>query len=294
MKTALFSVLALLAFAANSVICRLALGRQLIDAASFTSVRLLAGAAMLLLLRRLLAPRESLLPAGNWPAAAMLFAYAAAFSFAYVTLPTATGALLLFGSVQLTMLLATLAKGHRMHALEWTGLVLAFAGFLYLVLPGITAPSFSGFALMTIAGAAWGFYTLLGRTTNNPFADTAGNFLRTIPMLGLLLPFAWLGGHASTPGILWAALSGSVTSGIGYTIWYLALRNLTATQAATMQLAVPVLAAFGGVVLLGESITLRMTLAAALVIGGIALVIRAQTKAATAIKLARESSAATR
>ncbi len=277
MKTALFSVLPLLAFAANSVICRLALGRQLIDAASFTSVRLLAGAAMLLLLRRLLAPRESLRPAGNWPAATMLFAYAAAFSFAYVTLPTATGALLLFGAVQLTMILSTLAQGHRLHALEWTGLGIAFTGFLYLVLPGLTAPSFAGFALMTTAGIAWGFYTLIGRGSQNPLADTAGNFVRTLPMLGLLFPFAWLGGHASTPGILWAVLSGAVTSGIGYTIWYLALRNLSAPQAATLQLSVPVLAAFGGVVLLGESITLRMTLASILVLGGIALVIRARS-----------------
>ena len=290
MKTALYSVLALLAFAANSVICRLALGRQLIDAASFTSVRLLAGAAMLLLLHRLLAPRESLRPAGNWPAAAMLFAYAAAFSFAYVTLPTATGALLLFGAVQLTMILSTLAKGHRLHALEWTGLVLAFAGFVYLVLPGLTAPSFAGFALMTVAGAAWGFYTLFGRSSQNPLADTAGNFIRTLPMLGLLLPFAWLGGHASANGVLLAALSGAVTSGIGYTIWYLALRNLTATQAAIMQLSVPVLAAFGGVILLGESITLRMTAAAALVLGGIALVIRARVVTMPV----RESSAAAR
>ncbi|MBI3884792.1 MAG: DMT family transporter [Opitutae bacterium] len=311
MKTALFSVLALVAFAANSVLCRLALGRHLIDAASFTSVRLLAGAAMLLLLRRVLAvssasdssswrrrgalaafrpalraeggaapvPEERAPYAGNWPAAAMLFAYAAAFSFAYVTLPTATGALLLFGAVQLTMLLHTLVKGHRLHALEWTGLVLAFTGFLYLVLPGITAPSFAGFALMTIAGAAWGFYTLLGRSSQNPLADTAGNFLRTLPMLGLLFPFAWLGGHASAAGILWAVLSGAVTSGLGYTVWYFALRNLTATRAAAMQLAVPVLAAFGGVAFLGESITLRMTLAAALVLGGIALVIRARTGA---------------
>lgn len=279
MKPALFSVLALLAFAANSVICRLALGRHLIDAASFTSVRLLAGAVVLLLLRRLLAPRESLRPAGNWPAAAMLFAYAAAFSFAYVTLPTATGALLLFGAVQLTMILSTLAKGHRMHALEWTGLAFAFSGFVYLVLPGLAAPTFAGFALMTTAGIAWGFYTLFGRGSQNPLADTAGNFIRTLPMLGLLLPFAWLGGHTSANGILLATLSGAVTSGIGYTIWYLALRNLTATQAATMQLAVPVLAAFGGVVLLGESITLRMSIAAALVLGGIALVIRARTGA---------------
>lgn len=292
MKTALLSILALCAFAANSVICRLALGRHLIDAASFTAVRLLAGAATLLLIHRLIAPRGPWRPAGSWTAAALLFVYAAPFSFAYLTLSTATGALLLFGSVQLTMFLAAVAQGHRLRRLEWIGLGVAGAGLLYLVLPGLATPSFAGFCLMTVAGSAWGFYTLRGRASVDPVADTAGNFIRTLPMLGLLLPFVWLGGQASVAGIIWAVLSGAVTSGVGYTIWYFALRNLTAPQAATMQLSVPVLAALGGVLLLGEALTLRLTLAATLVLGGIALVIRARVSLTS--PRVRESSAASR
>ena len=274
MRTAVFSLLALIGFAANSVICRLALGRHLIDAASFTSVRLLSGALALGLLHRLLAPNESRRPAGSWRAALLLFAYAAPFSFAYVTLATGTGALLLFSAVQVTMILAVLFRRHRLQPLEWAGLAVAFAGFLYLVLPGVSAPPVAGSLLMTIAGVAWGGYTLLGQQTKNPVADTAGNFARTLPLLTLLVPFSYLAGHASTPGILLAVLSGAVTSGVGYTLWYFALRGLTATQAATIQLFAPVLAAFGGIFLLGETLTLRLTLAGALVLGGIALVVR--------------------
>ena len=274
MRTAVFSLLALIGFAANSVICRLALGRQLIDAALFTSVRLLSGALALVLLHRLLAPNETRRPAGSWRAALMLFAYAASFSFAYVTLAAGTGALILFTAVQATMILAVLFRRHRLQSLEWTGLAVAFAGFLYLVLPGVSAPTYSGSILMTVAGVAWGCYTLLGQQTKNPVADTAGNFIRTVPMLVVLLPFMFVAGHCSTPGFMLAVLSGAVTSGVGYTIWYIALRGLTALQAATIQLFAPVLAAFGGILLLGESLSLRLAIAGTLVLGGIAIVVR--------------------
>jgi len=203
----------------------------------------------------------------------MLFLYAITFSFAYISLDTATGALILFGSVQFTMILLSFFTGTRLHFSEWTGLTIAFAGFVYLVLPSISTPSIIGLLLMTLAGAAWAVYTLKGRGSISPLMDTAFNFLRTTPFVIILAIITISHAHYSYEGILFAFLSGSITSGLGYTIWYFALRGLTSTQAAVLQLAVPVIAAFGGVIFLAEAITLRLSVSAAMVLGGILMVV---------------------
>jgi drug/metabolite transporter (DMT)-like permease len=272
-KTLVFTVLALLAFAANSVLCRMALGARNIDAAGFTVIRLLAGAIVLWAI--LSVSRGSRLAGsrGSWSAAAMLFLYAAAFSYAYMTLDTGTGALILFGSVQLTMVLLSLLGGTRLHPTEWAGITIAFSGLVYLLLPGATAPSPVGFVLMAVAGTAWGIYTLKGRGSGNPLADTTWNFVRTLPLVLVLAIVALQAMHYSSRGILLAILSGAIASGVGYTIWYNALRGLSATQAAVVQLSVPVIAALGGVLFMSETITLRLLLASALTLGGILLVV---------------------
>lgn len=272
-KALVFTSLALIAFAANSVLCRLALGGKVIDAAGFTSVRLLSGAFVLFCILKLRYPKKASPSKGSWPAAFMLFLYAVTFSFAYLTLSTGTGALILFGSVQITMILRSLFSGNRLLPIEWMGVIVAFSGIVYLALPGVTAPSFSGFSLMTAAGIAWGLYTLKGRGSKDPLSDTTYNFLRSVPfvmMLGLLF---FKDVHISARGILLAVMSGGITSGIGYTLWYTALRKISATQAAVVQLSVPVIAGFGGVVFVSEQISLRLTLSALLTLGGILMVI---------------------
>ena len=272
-RTFCLTVFALVAFAANSVLCRLALGEGSIDAASFTIIRLLSGAVVLLAILQLTG-KKSLAPAkGSWSAALMLFIYAGAFSFAYISLDTGTGALILFGAVQLTMISAAVLSGDRLHLSEWTGIAIAFAGFVYLVLPSATTPSFSGFILMTSAGIAWGIYTLMGRRSASPLSDTAYNFTRTLPLLIVMGLFFIQGAQLSAKGILLAVLSGAIASGIGYTIWYMALQGLSATLAAVSQLSVPVIAALGGVVFISESISFRFMLASAMILGGIALVV---------------------
>jgi drug/metabolite transporter (DMT)-like permease len=203
----------------------------------------------------------------------MLFLYAVTFSFAYVTLDTATGALILFGSVQTTMLLVSLISGHRLHITEWSGVTVAFLGFLYLVLPAVTTPSVIGFFLMSVAGMAWGIYTLQGRSSQNPMRDTAYNFIRSAIFVVILAVITIQHTHYSKDGILLAILSGGLTSGIGYVLWYKALGGLSAVQAAVVQLLVPVLAAYGGIFFISEAITLRLILAALLILGGILLVI---------------------
>lgn len=276
-KTLLFTTLALIAFAANSVLCRLALGEGSIDAAGFTVIRLLAGALVLMTLLRLgrngRAPEDPARSGGSWAAALMLFGYAITFSFAYITLETGTGALILFGSVQLTMILAALVGGQRLHGSEWAGVLLAFAGFVYLVLPGVSTPSLQGFVLMALAGVAWGLYTLRGRGSVTPLRDTAYNFSRTLPLALLVAAVALPQLQATPRGVVLAALSGALASGIGYSLWYSALRGLGAIQAAVVQLLVPVIAALGGVLFVGEPIALRLVIAAALVLGGILLVV---------------------
>lgn len=271
-KTFILTGLALIAFAANSVLCRLALGGNAVDAASFTVIRLLSGAITLSLILALCQTHKNPVSGGRWLPAFMLFLYAVSFSFAYVTLRTGTGALILFGSVQITMILIGFVSGERLRLPEWAGVLSAFAGFVYLVLPGVTAPSLSGFLLMALAGVAWGIYTLKGRGSSNPLADTAGNFVRTVPLIVALALIAARHMQLSPAGVIYAVLSGTVASGIGYTIWYTALAGLSATQAAVVQLLVPVIAAAGGVVFMSEVISLRLVLSAALILGGILMV----------------------
>jgi drug/metabolite transporter (DMT)-like permease len=275
------TVAAMLAFAANSLLCRMALQHGGIDAASFGSIRLVAGALTLMLVVRLRSGRG---PAGraDWLAAAMLFAYVAFFSFAYLSLSAGTGALILFGAVQLTMLGAGLRAGEMFGPVAWSGFVLAVAGLIYLVSPGVTAPPALGAALMAVAGVAWGVYSLRGRGVADPLAATARNFVRAAPMA--LLLSALLAGtgsaHADAAGIALAVASGALTSGIGYVIWYAALPSLTAMRAATVQLSVPPIAAFGGVLFLSEAITPRLMLCSVAILGGIALVLMGKARAA--------------
>jgi drug/metabolite transporter (DMT)-like permease len=270
------TALAMLAFAANSLLCRLALQQGRIDPASFGAIRLAAGALVLVCVMGGLKPGPRAQPAsgaGGWPAALMLFAYVALFSFAYVSLPAGTGALILFGAVQLTMLGAGLLAGERFGAGGWLGMMLALAGLAILLLPGAAAPSPAGAALMAGAGAAWGGYSLRGRGAPDPLAATAASFVRAAPLAVLLvLPFA-AGVHADARGVGLALASGALSSGLGYVVWYAALRRLSALRAAVVQLSVPLLAAGGGVLLLGEAFTARLALAGLAILGGIGMVL---------------------
>ena len=273
MKTFSYTVFALVAFAFNSILCRLALGAEAIDAASFTLIRLISGAVTLVAISLFFDRKESNEKRGNWFSAFFLFAYAVCFSFAYVNLTTGTGALVLFGSVQATMIFVALLKGERPKILEWLGLIFALGGLIYLVFPGLSSPPFFSSALMAIAGIAWGFYTLRGKGSTNPLADTTGNFVRAVPMVILLsLPFIYQI-HLSPRGILLAVLSGAIASGIGYSVWYAALKFHTATRAAILQLSVPALAATGGVIFMAEMVSLRLVSASVLILGGISLAI---------------------
>jgi drug/metabolite transporter (DMT)-like permease len=251
----------------------MALGRNEIDAASFTAIRLASGAATLSILLLVFGKTRNMAKAGNWRSAFFLFAYAICFSFAYLGLTTATGALILFGCVQMTMIGISISKGERPSRLEWFGLVVALAGLVYLVFPGLTSPPLINAVLMAGAGIAWGVYTLRGKASEDPLADTTGNFVRSVPMIALAtLPFISQI-YLSNRGIILAILSGSVASGIGYTVWYAALKYHTSTRAAVLQLAVPVIAASGGILFLAESADLRLGIAAALILGGIGLTI---------------------
>lgn len=270
-RVVVLTLLAMLAFAGNSLLCRAALGAARIDAASFTSIRLISGALVLWLLVRARAGVQT--GGGNGWSALALFVYAAGFSFAYRELSAATGALLLFGAVQATMIGRGLARGERLRAMQWLGLSIAMAGLVTLLLPGLSAPSPLAAGLMLSAGVAWGVYSLRGSGAGDALRVTAGNFLRAVPIT-LVLSLAMLGHSQATPlGIGLAIASGALTSGLGYAIWYTALPALKATQAATVQLSVPLIAALGGVWLLHEPLSLRLWIAAFAIIGGIALVI---------------------
>lgn len=271
-RTALLIVFAMLAFAGNSLLCRVALRDTSIDAASFTSIRLASGALVLWILLR--SRRKQPLAAGSWPMAAMLFAYAVCFSFAYRDLTTATGALLLFGAVQLTMTGYGLFKGERLVGLRLVGVLVAVAGLVWLLLPGLSAPPVIAAGLMLAAGLAWGVYSLLGRGAGDATAATGGNFIRAVPFAAILSLAAATGTSPDQTGLIYAVLSGAVTSGLGYVLWYAALPALSATSAATIQLCVPAIAALGGAVLLAEPITARLLIASAAILGGIALTIR--------------------
>jgi drug/metabolite transporter (DMT)-like permease len=263
--------LAVLAFAGNSLLCRLALKQTSLDASSFTTLRLVSGALVLWLIVRV--RHGQAMAYGNWWSAMALFGYAAGFSFAYIHLPAATGALLLFGAVQATMVAYGLARGERFRRPQLAGLLLALGGLLGLLLPGLSAPPLLGSILMLGAGVAWGIYSLRGMGAGNATLVTAGNFMRATPMAMMMSLALWSQTRLDTAGMVYAVASGALASGLGYTVWYTVLPALKATHAATVQLSVPVLATLGGVVFLGESITLRLVLASAAILGGIALVI---------------------
>ena len=273
LKTMIFTSVALFAFAGNSVLCRLALGGAVIDAPSFTAIRLLSGIVVLVALLALTTDKQKPVSKGSWLASILLFVYAITFSFAYISLDTGVGALILFGTVQLTMILASVVSGSKLHLAEWLGISIAFSGFVYLIIPNLTTPSFTGFFLMVISGIAWGGYTLKGRGSINPISDTAYNFIRTIPFVILLIILFFRDAHLSSFGILLAILSGAIASGIGYVVWYIALSNLSIIQASVVQLFVPIIAAIGGIFFINEIISLRLVFSSVMVLGGILLVI---------------------
>lgn len=268
----ILTTLAMVAFAGNSLLCRAALNSTSIDAASFTSIRLASGAVVLWLLVRLRFGPKAI--AGNWLSALALFVYAAAFSFAYVSLPAATGALVIFGAVQATMIGWGIWLGERLGKLQMMGMALAFAGLLALLLPGLSsAPPLGGALLMMVSGIAWGVYSLRGQGTGDPTRVTAGNFLRAVPMTVFLSLLMVRGMSLDAAGVGYAVASGGLASAIGYAIWYTALPGLKATQAATVQLTVPVIATLGGIAFLGEPLSLRLALASVAILGGIALIV---------------------
>ena len=270
-RTALLTLLALVAFAANSLLCRMALGARAIDPASFASVRLLSGALVLVPLVKASTPKVALRSCGSWRSALALFAYAIAFSLAYVSLNTASGALILFASVQVTMIAAGLARGERPTPASALGVLFAAGGLVYLLLPGATAPAIDSALIMVVAGCAWGFYTLWGRGVSHPLAVTAANFARaSLPALAVSA-FGVASMHASTRGLALAAGSGAVTSGLGYAAWYTALRGHSALSAAVVQLSVPVIAAALGIAVLGERPGPRLSIASVFILGGIVI-----------------------
>lgn len=270
-RTITLTSLAMIAFAGNSLLCRAALQHTAIDAASFTTIRLISGALMLWLV--VLIRQGKYTGGGGWLSAFALFAYAAGFSFAYLSLSTATGALLLFGAVQATMIGYGIWVGERLLKPQIVGLVLALVGLTGLLLPGLSAPPLYGSVLMLGAGVAWGIYSLRGKGAGDPTKVTAGNFLRAVPIAAILSIVTLKVSSLDFAGFGYAVSSGAFASGVGYAIWYTVLPALKATNAATVQLSVPVIAALGGVVILGEPITLRLVLASAAILGGIALVI---------------------
>jgi drug/metabolite transporter (DMT)-like permease len=281
--------LALLAFAANSILCRLALGPQHMDAVSFTAVRIVSGAMVLAIIALLRNPKHVRGPRlqGTFLSALALFGYAIAFSLAYITLKTGAGALILFGCVQLTMIGYGITRGERPRVLEWIGIAAALAGLAYLVIkPDEAAPHPIGAALMAIAGMSWGIYSLRGRGVQDPIAATAGNFIFAAPLALALVPIGFAGDglpwwprlHFTATGVNLALASGAITSGLGYVIWYHALPGLTATRAATVQLCVPVLAAFGGLMLSAEAITAPLIVSSVLVLGGVGMAVFSRTR----------------
>ena len=274
--TAVFTVVALIALAANSVLCRWALGDKAIDAPSFAAIRLLTGAAVLFAFFIKAPARAGSSTSGGWPAAFALFIYAVTFSFAYNTLTTGTGALILFGAVQITMIVYAMVSGNKLLPLEWAGVLVAFGGFVYLVLPGLATPSFQGAVLMTAAGIAWGAYTLYGRNSGNPAAATAANFLRCVPLAVIMIALTARGAEITLRGLMLAMISGGVTSGLGYIVWYRVLKGLTVTRAAVLQLSVPLIAAMGGVIFVSESVTTHLMISAVLILGGILVVVLAR------------------
>ncbi|MFC4294667.1 DMT family transporter [Novosphingobium tardum] len=273
---------AMIAFAANSLLCRFALAADLIDPGAFTAVRLLSGAVVLYAILRSARRADRL--AGSWGGAAALFVYAAAFSYAYVSLSAGTGALLLFGAVQITMIGVGLWRGERFTAIQSLGFVIAIVGLAVLLAPGVSAPSTVGALLMLLAGSAWGAYSLLGRGVADPLASTCGNFIRAAPAaLLLFLPMIAGVEHAEASGLVSAILSGALASGVGYAVWYAALAGLSSAQGASVQLSVPVITALAGTVVLGETLTTRLILTSCAVLGGVAVVIASRGRISHAL-----------
>lgn len=272
MKITGLTILTMVAFAGNSLLCRAALDGTDIDAASFTAVRLASGALCLWLIAAVLRPEKT--GRGSWQSALALFAYAALFSFAYLSLSAATGALLLFGAVQATMIAYGLWRGERFRPLQLLGLILALAGLLALLMPGLSAPPLAGSVFMLGAGVAWGWYSLRGHSGGDPVRVTASNFALSVPLAAVLLLAMYGGLELDAAGVWLAVASGALASGVGYAIWYTVLPSLRSTTAATVQLSVPAIAAFGGVALLGEGLTLRLVLSSVAILGGIWFVIR--------------------
>ncbi len=275
-KVAVLTLLAMLAFAGNSVLNRAALADEAIDWAAFTSVRLVSGALMLALLLGLRHGRGVLPRISNGMSVVALFGYAALFSLAYLDLTAATGALILFACVQISMQAIGLASGHKVRGLQWAGLIVAFAGLVWLLLPGLAAPPLWPSVLMAGAGLAWGIYSWLGRSAQNPSLATARNFIGTVP-----LAFALLFLVEEIPGsygLMLAITSGVITSALGYVIWYAVLPHLSVVTAGVVQLSVPAIAALGGILFLSEAISLRLFVATVLIFAGIALTLRAKAK----------------
>jgi drug/metabolite transporter (DMT)-like permease len=266
-----YTLLALVAFAANSVLCRVALNAHTIDPTTFLTVRFASGAATLLLVAAIVGRRRPL--GGSWVSAGVLFLYGIPFSVAYLGLTAGAGALILFGSVQIAMIAAAVGRGEHLGAPQWVGVGVALAGLVYLTRPGLSAPPLVSAVLMCVAGVGWGIYSLRGRATTNAIGETAGNFVRLVPLLAIVSAFTFLRGHAHAngDGLLLAAASGSIASGLGYVVWYRALRGLTRARASVVQLAVPVIAATGGWLLLGEDVSMRLAVAGGMVLGGIAM-----------------------
>ncbi len=268
------TALTMAAFAANSLLCRMALGGPLVDPVSFTTIRLVSGAVALIAISRLVVePEVPETTKGSWGSGFALFAYAAAFSLAYVSLSAGMGALILFGAVQVTMLGAALTSGEHLRPAQWVGSLAAMGGLVYLVLPGLSAPDPTGALLMCASGIAWGVYSIRGKGVSAPVTMTAGNFLRSAPFAIVASAVALSEVRLEPAGVLIALTSGIVTSGMGYVLWYRVLRSLTTFQASIVQLSVPVLAAFGGVAFLSEQVSTRLVAASVLILGGVALAV---------------------
>ncbi len=270
------TLFSLLAFAANSIFCRLALRSGAIDPQSFTAIRLLGGSLFLLMLLNL-GKRTPL--GGSWRGAVSLFVYAYLFSLAYIHLDAGVGALILFGAVQISMFGLGWKGGEKLRARVALGMFIAFCGLLVLLAPGGTAPPLSSALAMVVAGIAWGVYSILGRGAGgNPLGNTAGNFLRSLPWVGVAVALGLVQGgiSVSVPGVVYALASGVLASGAGYAVWYSVVGRMSAQTAATLQLSVPVLAALVGVLLLDEPLSLRLILASLIVLGGIALALTAR------------------
>jgi drug/metabolite transporter (DMT)-like permease len=271
LRAIVYTSITMLAFAGNSILCRMALRDGAIDPASFTSIRLLSGAVALLLIVRLTSNDASIREHGGWTSALVLFFYAICFSYAYISLSAGAGALILFGFVQGTMIAMALWYGDRPSVSEWLGWLLAFGGLIWLLVPGIEAPPAVGATLMALAGIGWGVYSIRGRNETNALVSTCSNFVYSIAFVIVLTAIMYTNADITNRGVILAIISGALTSGIGYVIWYTALNYLSAMQAALVQLSVPAIAAAGGVILLAEPVSLRLLTSGTLILGGISL-----------------------